>query len=241
MAQYGWHVNIDNCVACRACEGACKQEFNLPVGVRRRRVIVEEGYDAVGGKPWKRHVSLACNHCAEPACLRSCPVTRYWKDADPATFSQPGSDVAALRAFFGLTGAYTGLVLYKPSAAESATLGVDCIGCKWCQAACPYGAPQWDADAASMDKCTGCYHRWAAVAAGSTLPVARRKPACAVTCSALALSFGDLATVTTWAQRASGAPVQTTTWSGSPPAGGKDLADPTMTTPSIRFTPQSNI
>lgn len=237
MAQNGWHVNVDNCIACRACEGACKQEFDLPVGVRRRRVLVDEG--VAGGAPYKRHLSLACNHCAKPACLRACPVGRYWKD--DSTYSQPGTDVAALRTHFGMTGAETGLVLMKPTEAESAALGVDCIGCKRCQAACPYGAPQFDETTEQMDKCTGCFHRWAAVPATSTLPMARRKPACVVSCTALALSFGDMAGVMTWAQRRAGAPVTADTWGGTPPAGGKEIADPLRTAPSIRFTPQRNI
>ncbi len=245
MAQYGWHVNIDNCIACRACEGACKQEFELPVGVRRRRVLIEEG--GSNGAPWKRHISVACNHCANPACLRACPVNRYWKDADPATYNQPGTDVAALRAFFGFTGDYTGLVLFKPTTAESSALGVDCIGCKRCLGACPYGGPQWDAQAERMDKCSGCHHRWATVPAGSTLPVARRKPACVVSCTALALSFGDVAQLGTsktsqdWAQGRVGDPIAPTTWSGSAPAGAGDIADPGLTSPSIRFTPQRGI
>lgn len=245
MAQYGWHVNIDNCIACRACEGACKQEYELPVGVRRRKVAVEEGGSAT--TPWRRHVTLACNHCADPACLKACPVDRYWKDTDPATYPQPNANVAALRAFFGFTGEYTGLVLYKPSAAESATLGVDCTGCKQCMAACPYGAPQWDAGSGRMDKCTACYHRWATVPANSTLPLARRKPACVVSCTALALTFGDVSTlgatktVGDWAQARVGDAILPTTWPGTPPTDAKDIADPTLTIPSLRFTPQRNI
>ena len=253
MAQYGFHVNIDNCVACRACEGACKQEFELPVGVRRRRVLVENG--DIGGVPWRRHISLACNHCAEPGCLRACPVTRYWKDEDPGVYSQPGTDVAALRAFFGFTAGYSGLVLIKPTVAESATVGVDCIGCKRCMSACPYGAPQWDAESERMDKCSGCFHRWKTtandpVSGTSSLPAARRKPACVLSCTALALSFGDMSLLsatktsnaTDWAQARVGDPVIATTWVADPnPAGTKEVSDPSLTTPSVRFTPQRNL
>lgn len=37
--QAAFYFNQDRCVGCRACEGACKQENNLPVEVRYRRVI----------------------------------------------------------------------------------------------------------------------------------------------------------------------------------------------------------
>ena len=36
--QMSWLYNEDNCIACRACEAGCKQEFDLPVGIKRRRV-----------------------------------------------------------------------------------------------------------------------------------------------------------------------------------------------------------
>ncbi len=78
--QMAWYYNENNCVACRACEAGCKQEFNLPVGLRRRRVIIrEEGkYPQVK----VRYISLSCNHCAEPACLKACPVGAYTKEQE---------------------------------------------------------------------------------------------------------------------------------------------------------------
>jgi anaerobic dimethyl sulfoxide reductase subunit B (iron-sulfur subunit) len=218
MAQYGFHVNIHNCIACRACEGACKQEFNLPRGVRRRLVLVQEGLGP-SGKPYRRHVTSACNHCANPGCLTACPVGRYWKD-DAAN--------DALRMAFGMSAnPPTGLVLIKPSAAEDPVNGVDCIGCKRCLSACPYGAPQFDHAAQQMDKCTGCYHRLF----NQNLPVARRKPACVVTCSAMALHFDDLATI-------DGGAYGTANTTTGAPAGAKEIADPSLTSPSVRYKPQ---
>ncbi len=166
MPQYGFHFNIKNCIACKACETACKQEFNLPVGVRRRRVVVQEG-ETAQGVPMARHISLACNHCTNPACVTACPVTRLYKDAA------------------------TGLVLMKPSKAEDAVNGVDCTGCKRCVAACPYGAMVWDPARKAGDKCTGCAHRLT----NAALSPAQRAPACVLTCSAFALNFGDMAQI----------------------------------------------
>jgi anaerobic dimethyl sulfoxide reductase subunit B (iron-sulfur subunit) len=77
--QRGFLFNQDHCIGCRACEAACKQEFNLPVGLRRRRVITQmEGtYPDVA----QRFVSVSCNHCAEPACVKACPAGALFKRA----------------------------------------------------------------------------------------------------------------------------------------------------------------
>lgn len=217
MPQYGWHVNINNCIACRACEGACKQEFLLQVGVRRRRVVVQEG--AANGKPWRRHISLACLHCQTPACLTACPVQRYFKDDKSS---------AAVRTALGIDkNPETGLVLIKPSKAQDPKNGVDCIGCKRCLAACPYGAPQWNEAAKVMDKCTGCYHRLF----NPNLPQERRRPACVVTCPAYALRFDDLTKI-------DGGAYGTADKTTGAPQGAVEIADPSLTKPSIRFFPQ---
>lgn len=76
--QCGWYYNENNCIGCRACEAACKQEFDLPVGVRRRRVIIRE--EGKYPNPQVRYLSTACNHCADPACIKSCPVGAITKE-----------------------------------------------------------------------------------------------------------------------------------------------------------------
>lgn len=205
MAQYGWHINLDNCIACRACEGACKQEFNVPVGMRRREVLVREG-TAPSGRPYRQHVTMACNHCAAPACASACPVQRYAKDPE------------------------TGLVLIRPTKAQDPVNGVDCLACKRCVAACPYGAARFDAVNGVADKCTGCHHRLA----NTSLPAERRKPACVVTCTSLALSFDTMDAIAAGAH----GPAETTTWGATKPDDATEIADPTLTTPSVRYTPQ---
>ena len=221
MAQYGWHVNIDNCIGCRACEGACKQEFELPAGVRRRFVALQEG--TVNNKPFRLHVSMACMHCASPACMAACPVDRYWKDTTAT------AEGMALRQAFGMDGnPETGLVLTKPSVAEDGMNGVDCIGCKRCMAACPYGAIQFDETHGYADKCVGCYHRLF----NTNLPPERRKPACVITCSEFALHMDELSVID------GGVYGTANKLTGSPVA---DIANPTTTNPSVRFKPQTNI
>ncbi len=41
--QMTWLYNENNCIACSGCESGYKQEFDLPVGISRRRGIIQEG------------------------------------------------------------------------------------------------------------------------------------------------------------------------------------------------------
>lgn len=52
-----------------------------------------------------------------------------------------------------------------------------CIGCRYCQMACPYGAIRWDQQAKVVSKCTFCHDRLEQ----------DREPACVETCFAGAL------------------------------------------------------
>jgi Fe-S-cluster-containing dehydrogenase component len=57
-----------------------------------------------------------------------------------------------------------------------------CIGCKYCQTACPYNARYYNEVIGAVDKCTFCAHR---VATG-------RLPACVETCPTKVRVFGDV-------------------------------------------------
>ncbi|MHB8874629.1 MAG: 4Fe-4S dicluster domain-containing protein [Myxococcaceae bacterium] len=165
---------------------------------------------------------MACMHCADPACVSACPAGRYWKD---------DASNAALRTALGMSGnTPTGLVLTKPSKAEDPVNGVDCLRCKRCISACPYGAPQFDEKNGYTDKCTGCYHRLF----NTSLPAERRKPSCVVTCTALALHFDDLAVIDTGSGTGTYGTVSKLT---AAPSGAKEISDPNLTNPSVRFTP----
>lgn len=60
------------CIACGSCQIACKDLHDLPVGVNWRRVLIRE----TGQYPNPRvnHISMSCNHCGNPQCLRVCPT-----------------------------------------------------------------------------------------------------------------------------------------------------------------------
>lgn len=57
-----------------------------------------------------------------------------------------------------------------------------CIGCRSCVMSCPYGQPQYDAEASVSRKCDGC----------SDLTAAGGNPVCVDSCLMRCLEFGDL-------------------------------------------------
>lgn len=76
MTQFGFIFDPLKCVGCHACAVACKAELNTPTGVRYRRVVHRESgtFDGTGASAFKRQpTSMACFHCADPACVDACP------------------------------------------------------------------------------------------------------------------------------------------------------------------------
>jgi len=78
--QHGFYFNADNCIGCHACESACSEKNDLPVHLAYRSVGFVEG----GSYPdYKRlNISMACNHCDDPVCLKGCPTRAYTKFAE---------------------------------------------------------------------------------------------------------------------------------------------------------------
>ncbi|MEK6770667.1 MAG: DmsC/YnfH family molybdoenzyme membrane anchor subunit [Pseudomonadota bacterium] len=78
--QHGFFFTADNCIACHACEAACSEKNNLPPHIAFRSV----GY--VEGGSWpsyqRLNISMACNHCDDPVCLKGCPTLAYTKFAE---------------------------------------------------------------------------------------------------------------------------------------------------------------
>lgn len=117
------------CTGCKACQAACKDRNQLPVGVLWRRV-----YEITGSGNWVKNegtwssdvyaynISMACNHCEHPKCAGVCPTQAYTIRPD-------------------------GIVLLDPRR---------CTGCGYCGWACPYGAPQFDDKTGTMTKCNFC-------------------------------------------------------------------------------------
>ena len=140
------HNNVD-CIGCRACEIACKDKNGLAAGPRFRRVQYIEGGTFPNVFAYK--VNMSCNHCAEPACLPTCPTG--------AIFKRRQDGIVDI----------------------DSTL---CIGCRRCEAACPYGAPQFDPSDNLVKKCNLCVDE---IEAG-------RKPYCVMACMMRVLDIGPI-------------------------------------------------
>jgi Fe-S-cluster-containing dehydrogenase component/DMSO reductase anchor subunit len=76
--QYRFHFNMGECIGCKCCVVACNEQNGNPAAINWRRVGDLEG----GWYPAAQqfHLSMGCNHCIEPTCLRGCPVDAYSKD-----------------------------------------------------------------------------------------------------------------------------------------------------------------
>jgi DMSO reductase iron-sulfur subunit len=78
--QHGFYFNADHCIACHACEAACAEKNDTPAHLAFRSVGYLEGgsYPAVA----RLNISMACNHCDNPVCLKGCPTRAYTKFAE---------------------------------------------------------------------------------------------------------------------------------------------------------------
>ncbi|MBT8041203.1 MAG: dimethylsulfoxide reductase subunit B [Xanthomonadales bacterium] len=128
MTRLAFYFDSSACSGCKACQMACKDKNDLPVGQNWRRV-----YEVTGGEwrkegaAWRNDVfaynlSISCNHCEDPICAHHCPTQALLKRED-------------------------GIVKVDRNR---------CIGCKYCAWVCPYGAPQFDPVTGVMGKCDLC-------------------------------------------------------------------------------------
>jgi len=153
--QYAFMVDMSRCTGCQTCMVACKDKHNLPLGVSWRRVV-----EFTGGN---------------------------WHELKDGTFSQ---DIFAYYLSISCNHCSEPVcVEVCPTTAmhkdEWGIVSVDhekCIGCRYCQWACPYSAPQFNPELGRMTKCDFCRDY---LEQGEA-------PACVAACPNRALAFGEL-------------------------------------------------
>ena len=77
--QIGFFVDSTKCINCKTCEVACKDYNDAAIGQRLRRVRTFEGGEFP--KIYAYNISMSCNHCEDPICVRQCPAGAYTKRA----------------------------------------------------------------------------------------------------------------------------------------------------------------
>ncbi len=153
VKQYAFFFEASACTGCKACQIACKDKNGLKKGVLWRRV-----YEVCGGA-WRRDGQAWVPDLAVYNISLACNHCLKPLCAD----SCPTRAIGKRR---------DGAVLID---------GDRCIGCRYCEWACPYGAIRFDSAAHRATKCDFCIDL---IAAGE-------KPACVAACPARALDFGD--------------------------------------------------
>ena len=86
MSQYGFYIDLVKCTGCKTCVIACKDAHSLSVGTNYRKVIefVEGNWKKDANGAWLQdvrgyYVPIACNECADPACVKVCPTKAHFK------------------------------------------------------------------------------------------------------------------------------------------------------------------
>jgi anaerobic dimethyl sulfoxide reductase subunit B (iron-sulfur subunit) len=86
--QIAFFVDATRCINCKTCEVSCKDFNDAAVGRRMRKVRTFE--DGEFPNVFAYNVSMSCNHCESPACVKHCPAGAYTKrEADGIVVHDP--------------------------------------------------------------------------------------------------------------------------------------------------------
>jgi len=151
--QRGFYFDQSRCSGCFACVVACKDWHDVPAGPVSWIRVTTTEEGQFPNVSVTSVVNL-CYHCAEAPCIPACPVGAITKREED------------------------GIVVVD----REACLGITSCGSA-CQVACPYDAPQFEAEPdAKLQKCDLCWDRWAE----------GKKPICVEACPMRALDAGRL-------------------------------------------------
>ncbi|MCG6956907.1 MAG: dimethylsulfoxide reductase subunit B, partial [Gemmatimonadetes bacterium] len=184
MSALAFWFDASACSGCKACQVSCKDKHGLPLGVRWRRV-----YEVAGGG-WTRRDGAWLNDVVAYNLSVAC---NHCERPICVEVCPAGA----------ITRRDDGVVLLDSER---------CVGCRYCEWACPYGAPQYDAAGGRMTKCTFCVDE---VDQGGT-------PTCVTACTLRAMDFGTLEELEA---------------RHGPGAGMHPLPHPGLTRPALAVTP----
>lgn len=153
--QLAFFFDSSACTNCKACQIACQDKNDLPAEIRWRRVL------QYGGGGWVRQGNTYVpnnlfTYSVSFACMH-CQDPICVKSC-PAAAITKRSD---------------GVVLIDETR---------CIGCRYCEWACPYGAVHFNEEKGVMTKCTFC----------EDLLSQGQNPACVDACVMRAIKYGEL-------------------------------------------------
>ncbi|MBI4789164.1 MAG: dimethylsulfoxide reductase subunit B [Chloroflexi bacterium] len=156
--QLAFYFDASACAGCKACQVACQDKNNLPFAMRWRRVL------QYGGGGWVRDPNDSTLMLPRNIFVYSLSTACYHCE-NPACVNVCPTGAISKRA--------DGVVLINQD---------QCIGCRYCEWACPYGAPQFNQAKGVMTKCTFC----------EDLLAQAQNPACVDACVMRAIEFGEL-------------------------------------------------
>ncbi len=172
--RYGFAIDTKRCIGCHTCSVACHIENNLPEGIWWTSALTEGGeyMDTPKGVfPNTRmgYITLACQHCENPACVKVCPVGATYKDPETGIVHQDPEKCIGCRMCMAAC-PYNGVRSFN-----------------WEEPKFHVGHAVGDAAAFThqkhtVEKCTMCYHR---LAKGE-------QPMCVTVCLSRARYWGDL-------------------------------------------------
>jgi len=142
------------CTGCKTCMIACKDKWDLKKGINWRRVT-----EYTGGT-WTNHGNTFRQSVFSYNLSVSCNHCE-----EPICVENCPTTAMHKRK--------EGIVMVDHD---------KCVGCRYCEWSCPYGAPQYNSELGKMTKCNFCYDY---MGKGES-------PACVAACPNRALHFGEL-------------------------------------------------
>jgi len=153
--QFAFYVDTSACTGCKVCQVACLDRNHMPQEILWRRVF------EYGGGSWNKkgniYVPTNIFHYFVSTSCQHCQEPKCVEVCPTGAMNKDQNGIVSINAD-------------------------TCIGCRYCEWACPYGAPQFNEEAGVMTKCDFC----------KDLVGAGNQPACVQACMTRCMDFGEL-------------------------------------------------